>query len=349
MAMTIVGPARSVIGGVDTHADVHVAAALDELGRLLGTGSFPTTRRGYERLVGWLDSFGPVVKVGIEGTGSYGAGLTRLVMARGIEVVEVDRPNRQDRHRNGKSDTIDALAAAQAALSGKAMGLPKGGTGPVEAMRVLLIAKRSARAERTRALNQMRHLTYTAPDAIRARFVGLNPHRLIRDAAALRPRPGNQVSYVTLLTLRELGRRALALEAEIERADQLLAPMVEAHAPALLALPGCGVYAAATLSVTAGDRPERIRSEAAWAKMCGAAPIPAGSGKTNGRYRLNRGGNRQANAALHRIVLTRMSHHEPTRRYVARQRDAGANTLEIMRSLKRYVARETFKHLPRRG
>jgi transposase len=348
MAMTIVEPARSVIGGVDTHADVHVAAAVDELGRLLGTRSFPTTPAGYRRLVTWLESFGPVVKVGIEGTGSYGAGLCRLVTAGGIDVVEVDCPNRQDRHRDGKSDTVDAVSAAQSALSGQAAGRPKGGTGPVEAMRVLLVERRSARGERTRTINQMRHLLYTGPDPLRARFSGLNPSQLTRQATQLRPRDTNQVTYITQLTVRELGRRAVALDEEVDRIDELLGPIVAAHAPGLLARPGCGLVVTATLAVAAGDRPERIRSEAAWAKLCGAAPIPAGSGKTNGRHRLNRGGNRQANAALHRIVLTRMSCHEPTRLYVARRRDDGDNTLEIMRSLKRYVARETYKYLPRR-
>lgn len=348
--MTIVEGARSVTGGVDTHADVHVAAALNELGALLGTESFPTTPAGYSELLDWLEGFGPVTKVGVEGTGSYGAGLCRSLLARGIAVVEVDCPNRQDRHRDGKSDTVDAVSAAHAALSGAASGEPKGGSGPVEAMRVLLIARRSARTDRTRTVNQMRHLVFTAPDAIRARFSGLNVAHLTHTTASLRPRASNDiVDYVTLMTLRELGRRAVALQAEIDRIDELLGPIVQTHAPGLLALPGCGVVVAATLSVTAGDRPERIRSEAAWAKMCGASPIPAGSGKTNGRHRLNRGGNRQANSALHRIVLTRMSCHEPTRVYVARRRDDGANTLEIMRSLKRYVARETYKHLPRSG
>ena len=345
--MTIVERARSITGGVDTHADVHVAAALDELGVLLGTESFPTTAAGYAELVGWLESFGPVVKVGIEGTGSYGAGLTRTVMARGIEVVEVDCPNRRHRHRAGKSDALDSVSAARAALSGEAHGQPKGGTGPVEAMRVLLIAKRSARGERTRTLNQMRHLVYAAPDPIRARFQGLTQAQLTGQAAALRPRPGPPVDYVTLMTLRELARRAVSLEADIVRLDGLLEPIVTAHAPALLSLLGCGPYVAAVLSVTAGDRPERIRTEAAWAHMCGTAPIPAGSGKTDGRVRLNRGGNRQANSALHTIVLTRMSCHQPTQLYVQRRRDEGKGNLEIMRYLKRYVARETFKHLPR--
>ena len=348
MAMTIVEPARAVTGGVDTHADVHVAAALDELGALLGTESFPATPAGYAELFEWLEAFGPVTKVGIEGTGSYGAGLCRSLMARGIDVVEVDCPNRKDRHRAGKSDTIDALSAARGALSGQAQGRPKGGTGPVEAMRVLLVAKRSARSERARALNQMRQLVFVAPDDIRARFQGLSVTELTSQAAAMRPRPGHQVDYVTLYTLRELGRRAVSLDDENARLDTLLEPIVADHAPGLLALYGCGTYVAAVLSVTAGDRPERIRSEAAWAHMCGTAPIPAASGKVF-RYRLNRGGNRQANSALHTIVLTRMGHHEPTRTYVDRRRVEGRSTNEIMRSLKRYVARETFHHLPRRG
>lgn len=346
--MTIVEGARSVTGGVDTHADVHVAAALNELGALLGTESFPTTPAGYRDLFDWLEGFGPVTKVGVEGTGSYGAGLTRSLLARGIDVVEVDCPNRKDRHRAGKSDTIDAVAAARGALSGDVRGRPKGGSGPVEAMRVLLIAKRSARSERSRALNQMRQLIFVAPDDIRARFQGLNVAQLTRQTAALRPRPGPQVDYVTRLTSRELGRRAGALDDEITRLDALLEPIVAAHAPDLLSVYGSGVFTTAVLCVTAGDRPERIRSEAAWAHMCGTAPIPASSGKVF-RYRLNRGGNRQANSALHRIVLTRMGHHEPTRVYVARRRDEGRTTPEIMRSLKRYVARETFHHLPRGG
>ena len=358
MAMTIVEAAPSpsggadpvalaITGGVDTHADVHVAAALNELGALLGTKSFATTPTGYAALADWLTAFGPIAQVGVEGTGSYGAGLTRSLHARGIDVVEVDCPNRHDRHRAGKSDTLDAISAARATLAGDARGQPKGGTGPVEAMRVLLVAKRSARAERVRALNQMRHLVYVAPDAIRARFQGLNVHHLTDTAAGLRPRPGNQVDYVTLFTLRELGRRARSLEAEIDRLDHLLEPIVTHHAADLLSLYGCGPFVAATLSVAAGDRPERIRTEAAWAHLCGTAPIPANSGKTTARYRLNRGGNRQANAALHRMVFTRMASHGPTQIYVARRRAEGRTTPEIMRSLKRYVARETFKHLPR--
>jgi len=334
-------------GGVDTHLDVHVAAALDELGALLGTESFATTPAGYGELVDWFESFGPLARVGVEGTGSYGAGLARSLLARGVEVVEVDCPNRKARHRAGKSDTIDAVSAARGALSGHASGQPKGGTGPVEAIRVLLVAKRSARSERVRTLNQMRHLVFVAPDDIRARFHELNVYHLTRQVAAMRPRPGNQVDYVTLMALRELGRRALGLEDEIGRLDDLLEPIVTDHAPGLLGVFGAGIFVAATLAVAAGDRPDRIRNEAAWAHLCGVAPIPASSGKTTGRYRLNRGGNRQANSALHRIVLVRMGHHEPTRVYLERRRGEGRTNPEIMRSLKRYVARETFKQLPR--
>ncbi len=345
--MSIVEDTRAVTGGVDTHADVHVAAALDELGALLGTAEFATTPEGYAALLGWLDGFGPVAKIGIEGTGSYGAGLARTAAAQGMTVVEVDCPNRQDRYRFGKSDTVDAVSAARAAQSGHAAGLPKGGTGPVESMRVIMVAKRSASAQRVRTINQMRHLIFAAPDTIRGRFYGLNIYHLTRVAAAMRPRPADDVDYVTLYTLRELGRRARLLDGEIDRLDALLKPIVTAHAPALLNVFGCGLLNTATLCVAAGDHPERIRNEAAWANMCGVAPIAAGSGKTNGRVRLNRGGNRQANSALHRIVLVRMGHHEPTKTYVARRRAEGRNNLEIMRTLKRYVARETFKHLPR--
>lgn len=214
-------------------------------------------------------------------------------------------------------------------------------------MRVIMVAKHSASTQRVRTINQMRHLIFAAPDAIRARFYGLNIYHLTRVAAAMRPRPADGVDYVTLYTLRELGRRARLFDGEIDRLDALLKPIVTAHAPELLAVFGCGPFNTATLCIAAGDRPERIRTEAAWANLCGVAPIPAGSGKTNGRVRLNRGGNRQANSALHRIVLVRMGHHEPTKVYVARRRSEGRNNLEIMRSLKRYVARETFKHLPR--
>ena len=337
----------SVTGGVDTHADVHVAAAIDHNGGVLGIESFPVDPAGFEDLVGWLAGFGPVDRVGVEGTGSWGVGLSRFLTEIGIETVEVDRPNRQKRRKQGKSDPTDAVAAARAALSGEAAVTPKSRNGPVEQMRVLLVARRSARQQRIQTLNQLRHLVFTAPEPIRARFKDRHKTGLVSEAAKMRPRKGSDpVAYTTNTVIRDLARRVKRLNTEMRAIDQALVALLERAAPSLLALYGLGPDTAATLVVTAGDNPHRVRSERAWARLCGVAPLPAGSGKTSGRFRLNRGGDRHANAALYRIVLTRMSSHAETRAYVARRRAEGRNTTEIMRSLKRYVARHIYKHLP---
>jgi transposase len=338
--MTIV-ETRAVTGGVDTHADTHVAAALDAVGGLLGVQEFPATPSGYARLLGWLGGFGTVCLVGIEGTGSYGAGLARHVAAAGIRVVEVDRSDRQDRRRQGKSDPLDAVSAARAAQSGKARGAPKGRDGQVEAIRALMVAKRSARSERTQTINQARALVVTGPDDIRVRFARHSTADLVAELAALRPRPGDVVGYATRIALRELGRRAEFLDGQLDRLDELIVPLVTARAPSLLALYGIGPDTAAMLLVAAGDHPERLRSEAAWAHLCATAPIPASSGKVT-RHRLNPGGDRQANHALWRIVITRMSSHPPTRAYVTRRTAEGLSKKEIIRCLKRYVAREVY-------
>ena len=282
--------------------------------------------------------------VGIEGTGSYGAGLARHVTTAGVRVVEVDRADRQDRRRAGKSDPLDAVSAARAAQSGRARGAPKGRDGAVEAIRVLMVAKRSARAERTQTINQARALILTGPDDLRARFAQHAPADLIAELAALRPRPGDVVGYATRVAVRELGRRAGFLDGQLERLDELIVPLVTARAPGLLALYGVGPDTAALLLVAAGDHPERLRSEAAWAHLCAVAPIPASSGKVT-RHRLNPGGDRQANHALWRIVITRMSSHPPTRAYVARRTEEGLSKKEIIRCLKRYAAREVYRHL----
>jgi transposase len=326
MALTIV-ETRVVTGGVDTHADVHVAAALDSIGGLLGTESFPTTPAGYAGLLGWLQGFGLVGLVGVEGTGSYGAGLARHLAARSVEVVEVNRADRADRRRAGKSDTLDAVSAARLALSGRAAGRSKGRDSTVEAIRTLMVAKRSARSERTQTINQLRGLIVTAPDNIRARFTGQTAPRLVAETAALRPRPGDVVDYAVRVTLQQLGRRAEFLDNQLGRLDELIVPLVAAHTPTLLALYGVGPDTAALLLIAAGDHPERLRSEAAWAHLCATAPIPASSGKTV-RHRLNPGGDRQANHALWRIVLTRMSNHPPTIAYVARRSAEGKSKME---------------------
>ena len=282
--------------------------------------------------------------VGIEGTGSYGAGLTRHVAAAGIAVVEVDRSDRQDRRRQGKSDPLDAVSAARAAQSGKAAGAPKGRDGAVEAIRALMVAKRSARSDRTQTINQARSLIITGPDDLRARFARHTPADLVAGLAALRPRPGDVVGYATRIALRELGRRAEFLGGQLERLDELIVPLVTARAPGLLALYGIGPDTAALLLIAAGDHPGRLRSEAAWAHLCATAPIPASSGKVT-RHRLNPSGDRQANHALWRIVITRMSSHPPTRAYVERRTEEGLSKKEIIRCLKRYVAREVYRHL----
>lgn len=346
--MAIVEMTRPITGGVDTHLDTHVAAALDANGGVLGVESFPTNAAGFELLTCWLESFGPLERVGVEGTGAYGAGLARHLRRRGLAVIEVDRPNRQLRRMQGKSDTVDAVEAARAVLSGRASGIAKTADGNTEAMRALLIAKRSIRESRITCLNQIRHLGFCGPDALREQFRDVPKTTLARQAAALRPRRGGDiVTYATKTAMRSLGQRVQDAEVDARLIDKMLKELVEATAPSLLELYGCGVDTAAILLVAAGDNPDRIRHEAAWAHLCGVAPLPATSGKIVERHRLNRGGNRQANHALWRIVFTRMSSDERTQHYVERRLAEGRSRAEIMRILKRYVARETFKHLPR--
>lgn len=346
--MTIVEATRPITGGVDTHLDTHVAAVVDDNGGLLGVESFPTTTAGLGELFRWLASFGTVERVGVEGTGAYGAGLARHLRSRGVEVIEADRPNRQVRQRLGKSDTIDAVEAARGALSGRLKGIAKTSDGNVEAMRVLVVAKRSARETRVTYMNQIRHLGFTGPDELRERFRHVSRSALPKAAAGLRPNPNSDpVLHATKLAIRTLGRRVLALDDDIRELDDLIADLVAETAPSLLALHGVGADTAAILLVAAGDNSERIRNEAAFARLCGAAPIPTGSGKTDGRYRLNPGGNRQANNALWRIAITRMSSDARTRAYVERRLADGLSKREIIRCLKRYIAREVYAHLPR--
>jgi transposase len=348
MAMTIVGPARAVTGGVDTHRDVHVAAALDAVGGLLGTAPFATTTAGYQALLSWLESYGDVAKVGVEGTGSYGAGLSRHLQAAGVIVLEVNRPNRAERRRSGKSDPLDAIEAARAALSGKAKSIAKTKDGAVEAIRALVVAKRSARVARTAALVQMRHLVFGAPDELRSRLRGLNVRSLTAEAARLRPaRRGDPVLMATKASLSSLGRRVQGLDDELADLDARIKTLLTGHCPDLLGLFGVGPDTAAALVICAGDNPERLHSEAAWAHLCGVAPIPTGSGQSSGRVRVDYGGDRQANAALWRIAMVRVAHDPETTAYFERKRTEGRSKAEIIRLLKRYIAREVYRYLPR--
>lgn len=339
------GPRITV--GVDTHLDVHVAAALDERGALLEVESFPTTPAGYRALFDWASAFGVVELFGVEGTGSYGAGLTRHILSLGVRVVEVDRPNRQRRRRRGKSDPQDAITAARAAQSGDSCGAAKTRDGNVEAIRVLRVARFSARKARTQALNQMRSLVSTAPDELREELRHLNVRRLLERASSYRPGDRTDVHAMTRYALRTLARRAIELEAEIRDIDRLLKTLVTQTAPQLLAVNGVGVDVAGTLLVTAGDNPERLTSEATFAHLCGVAPLDASSGKQQ-RHRLSRGGDRQANSAIWHVVITRMSCDPRTKTYIERRTDAGRTKQEAIRALKRHVARELYHKLQQR-
>jgi transposase len=266
---------------VDTHADVHVAALVDQLGRLLGTVSVPTTPDGYQQLVTWAVRHGKVQRAGVEGTGCYGAGLARHLRAAGIEVVEVNRPDRQARRARGKSDPIDAEAAARAVLAGRASGTAKARDGAVEAIRALRVAKRSATRARTQAANQLHALVKAAPAALREELRRLPTRRLVEALAArqLPPTPTSPTE-ATLLALHELARRHQQLSAQLERLDAALAPLVAATAPRLLAIGGVGTDVAGMLLVAGGDNPDRLRDEGAFAHLCGVAPLPASSGRT---------------------------------------------------------------------
>jgi len=332
---------RRITGGVDTHRDTHVVAALDDNGAELGVESFPTTPAGFRAALRWLRRFGQVERIGVEGTGSYGAGLTRFLQGETIEIVEVSCPNRQLRRSHGKSDPVDAVAAARAALSGSADTEPKSRNGKVEAIRALRTADRSARHARVKALNQMRALLLTGPDELREQFRGSTVWQLARGAARLRPGDPTTAVGGTKYALRLLARRVLELEAELAELKTILNPLVTAVAPALVARHGLGTDTAGALLVAAGDNPERLRDERAFAHFCGVAPIDASSG-TVVRKRLNRNGDRQANAALWRIVMVRMASDPATRHYMERRTKEGLSKREAIRCLKRYVARELY-------
>lgn len=335
---------RHVIGGVDTHGEAHHAAVIDPLGLHLADREFPATTAGYQNLESWLRSHGTVTAVGIEGTGAYGAELARTLTRSGLKVIEVDRPDRKTRRLRGKSDPIDAYAAAKAVTSGRSTGTPKRRDGIVEAIRALRVPHRSAVKARTQAINQARQLLVTAPESVRAPLRNRSWLDLTRACAKLRSADLSDPAGATKAALRHLGRRILALTDEIEQLNQALADLTTRAAPELLALKGVGPDVAGQLLATTGDNPERLNSEAAFAHLCGVAPIPASTGRKD-RHRLNRGGDRAANHALHTIVLCRMRWDPRTRAYVERRTQQGLSKKDIMRCLKRYVAREVYKTL----
>ena len=338
--------AVQVVIGVDTHQDEHVAVAIDHQGVRLAQRYAPATSYGYGQLERWSRKLGEVRAFGVEGTGSYGAGLARFLTGRGFTVVEVNRPDRSTRYRKGKSDPTDAEMAARAVLAGVANATPKSGEGEIEMIRMLKSTKGSAVKARTQAVNQMKALVVTAPAGLRESLDGLTATALAARCKSFRPGRLEDPTAAAKYALRSLACRYLQLDKEIRDLQAELERLTRMAAPALVSIFGVGPDTAAALLISAGSNPERIHSEAAFAALCGVSPIPASSGKTN-RHRLNRGGDRQANAALYRIVLVRLSHDLRTREYMDRRTGEGMSKTEVIRCLKRYVAREVFSALKR--
>lgn len=331
-----------VYGGIDTHADTHHVAVVDHLGTSLEDLQVPATSAGFRAAVRFLNRWPQLGTVGIECTGSYGAGVNRAVREAGLNVVEVNRPNRFDRRIQGKTDTFDAYAAAEAVLSGRANAAPKGGDGLVEALRVLRTSRSSALSARTATTNQIKAMLISGPEQLRSRYRGLSNTKLMAALAASRP-TSTPVSAeeASAYSLRLLARRWKHLSAEIEELGLHMQRLLDDHTPELMGVFGVGRDTAAQLLITAGDNPARLRSEAAFAALTGASPIPASSGKTN-RHRLNRAGDRQANSALYHVVIVRIRYDQTTQDYVERRTEEGKTKMEIIRCLKRYLVRQLY-------
>lgn len=337
------GPAA----GIDTHTDTHTVAIVTATGRHIATETYPATARGYQQISCFLAGH-HVTVVGVEGTNSYGAGITRYLSERNYTIKEVLRPTRAVRRRDGKSDPVDALAAARQVLTGEALSIPKDTTGPVESLRMLQITRRQLVATAAKLLTTIKSLLVTAPETVRQRYAAMTTTTMITTLFRCRP-PTDLTDPIagTLTSLRSLATTYTKLRTECDGLDGKIADLVETINPAMTQIFGCGPVTAADLIVSVGENPERIRSQAALAHLCGVAPIPASSGRTT-RHRLNRGGDRQANSALHRIVLFRMHHAQPTRDYVQRRTEEGLSKKEIMRCLKRALVREIYRVLCRK-
>jgi transposase len=337
---------RLIIGGVDTHAATHHAAVIDQHGRLLADAEFAASPQGYANLLSWMRRHGRLDVVGVEGTGAYGAGLARHLHDAGVSVLEVPRPDRRLRRQHGKSDSLDAEAAARAVLAGRASGAPKLATGPIEALRALRVARVGALKAKTAATNALKAMVVTAPEPLRSQLRDLTRLQLVAACMRLRPDTARLAdpSQATKAALRSIAARAHTLELEARELKRQLDELTTAIAPATSAVFGLGPDTASALLITIGDNPDRLRSEAAFAHLVGVAPIPASSGKTN-RHRLHRGGDRSGNRALHIAAVVRLRYHQPSRTYAARRRSEGLSMPEIIRCQKRYRAREVFTAL----
>lgn len=333
----------TVVGGVDTHKELHVAAIVDHHDRLLGSASFPTTRHGYKTMLAWMRSYGTLSRVGVECTGTYGAGLLRYLQQAGITVLEVTAPDKSVRRKRGKDDTIDAENAAHAAYAGRRTVTPKTRDGMIESLRVLKVCRKTAIAARRIALQMIQMQIISTPDELREPLRKMTRMQLIRTLAAWRPDLSGYRDVTTAyrIAFKSLARRYLELHDEIADLDVMIKAIVDDLAPELVARQGVGYESASQLLITAGDNPARLRSEASFAALCGVSPIPASSGMTQ-RHRLNRGGDRAANSALHIIAIGRLRLDPRTQEYVVKRTGQGLSKLEALRCLKRYIAREVF-------
>lgn len=337
---------QPIVGGVDTHKEQHVAAIVDGHDRILSSAFFPATRHGYKQMVRWMRTHGVIARIGVESTGSYGAGLLRYLQHAGLDVLEVTTPDKSDRRKRGKNDTLDAENAAHAAFAGIRTVTPKTRDGIVESLRVLKASRKTAMAARRVALQMIQMNIVAAPDQLRDSIRHMTRMQLIRTLAAWRPdlTACRDVATAYRITLKSLARRYLELDDEIADYDALIKTLVDEIAPELIACHAVGYGSAAQLLITAGDNPQRLQSEASFAALCGVSPIPASSGKTH-RHRLNRGGDRAANSALHVIAIGRLRTEERTRTYVDKRIAEGHSKLEAIRCLKRYIAREVYRLL----
>jgi transposase len=344
---SMTGPARGVVAGVDSHTDSHDAAVLDDRGRLLGRRRFAADGSGYRELLSWVRRFGALAAIGVESTGSYAAGLVRHLRAQGLEVLEVNQPHPHTRRRRGKSDPIDAELAARHVLAASSIVIAKDTSGIVEAIRQLRVARDGAVKARTAALNALGGLIVAAPEELRRQLLVRKTTRgRATLCARLRPDQARlqEPLHAAKAALRSLARRVIDLDAEIKLLDHQLKQLVATAAPATTARVAVSTGHAGTLLVTAGQNIQRLRSEASFAALCGASPLPVATGRSD-RHRLNYGGDRDANCALHMIAVCRLRHCQRTRAYAERRTAEGKTKTEIIRCLKRYIARELYHAL----
>ncbi len=330
---------QPVFAGIDTHKATHHVAVVDADGAVLDDREFPATAAGDRAVTGWLGQW-EIARIGVEQSGTYGAGLTRALTAAGHAVIDVNMPDLTVRARAGKSDPIDAVMAADAVRTGRAGVIAKDRDGVIEAIRLLQTARHSAVKARSAALTQLGDLAVVSPDPVRERL-GTTSRAHARAAVSFRPDRTrlHNPAQAAKLALRSVATRISTLDAEIAELDRALTGLVTPVAPRLLTLPQVGVHAAAQLLVTFGQAPHRIASDAKFARLIGVAPIPASSGKTN-RMRLHTGGDRQANKTVHMIAVGRLRSHQPAINYLHRRLSEGLSKKDAIRAMKRLIARE---------